>query len=156
DHSVDAVEDTALVIDPRAYVTDIDSPATAIQIQIISGPAHGSLAVNADGSYTYTPSANYFGADSFTYRASDEEFLQSNIATVSITVAAVNDAPVAGDDSAPVAEDHSVTVSVLGNDTDVDNPTLTTALVATAQHGTVVHNADGTFTYTPDANYFGA
>ena len=57
-----------------------------------SGPSHGSLTLNANGSFTYTPDANYNGPDTFTYRASDAT-LTSNLATVTITVSAVNDAP---------------------------------------------------------------
>ena len=56
------------------------------------GPSHGTLTLNANGSFTYTPAANYNGSDSFTYRASDGT-LTSNLATVTLTVTAVNDAP---------------------------------------------------------------
>ena len=65
---------------------------------LVSGPAHGSLTLNADGSFTYTPAANYNGPDSFTYKANDGQ-ADSNVATVSINVGAVNDAPVANADS---------------------------------------------------------
>ncbi|MCI0640404.1 MAG: PKD domain-containing protein, partial [Gemmataceae bacterium] len=61
---------------------------------LVSGPAHGALTLNSDGSFTYAPHANYNGSDSFTYRASDGS-LDSNVATVSLTVNPVNDAPVA-------------------------------------------------------------
>src|SRR5206468_9539876 len=60
---------------------------------LVSGPAHGSVTLNANGSLSYTPSANFNGSDSFTYKANDGA-LDSNVATVSITVNAVNDAPV--------------------------------------------------------------
>ena len=82
--------------------TDVDGDAlTAI---LVSGPAHGSLTLNADGSFTYTPAANYNGPDSFTYKANDGQ-ADSNVATVSITVGAVNDAPVADADSIAATED---------------------------------------------------
>ena len=71
-----------------------------------------------------------------------------------MTVNAVNDAPVAKDDSAQTNEDTSVTVNVLGNDGDADGDKLTVT-GASAGHGTVVVNADGTLTYTPNANYSG-
>jgi VCBS repeat-containing protein len=84
-------EDTALVIALGAYATDVDS--TTLTTQIAAGPAHGVLVQNNDGSYNYTPDANYNGADSFTYKANDGE-LDSNIATMSLNVTPVNDAPV--------------------------------------------------------------
>ena len=90
-----------------------------------SGPAHGTLTLNADGSFTYTPSANYNGADSFTYKANDGT-ADSNVATVTITVGAVNDAPVADDDAYDADEDTPLTVAapgVLGNDSDVGRAT---------------------------------
>ena len=64
---------------------------------LVSGPSHGTLDLNADGSFTYTPNADYHGPDSFTYRAFDGE-LSSEIATVSLTVNPVNDVPTANDD----------------------------------------------------------
>ena len=61
-------------------------------------PSHGTLTLNANGCFTYTPAANYNGADSFTYKANDGT-ADSNMATVSLTVNPVNDAPVAAADS---------------------------------------------------------
>ena len=75
-------------------------------------------------------------------------------ATVNITVNAVNDAPVAGDDAATVSEGGSVTtVNVLGNDSDVDDTLHGGEHSSFSQgtNGTVVNNADGTFTYTQTA-----
>src|SRR5204863_489048 len=71
--------------------TDIDS-ATITAIKV-TNPAHGTVALAADGSFTYTPTANYNGTDSFTYKANDGT-LDANFATVTFTIAAVNDAPV--------------------------------------------------------------
>ena len=121
-------------------------------------PAHGPLTLNANGSFTYTPTANYNGADSFTYRASDGS-LQSDPVTVSITVTAVNDAPAAANDTYTVAEDGELVVNaadgVLDNDTDVESTTLAATIVSQPQHGTVTLNSDGSFTYTPDDDYNG-
>jgi VCBS repeat-containing protein len=117
------------------------------------------LAVNGDGSFTYTPIANYNGTDSFTYKANDGS-TDSNEATVSLTINPVNDAPVATDDSYSVDEDGTLNVSsaalgILSNDSDVDGDTLTALLVSGPANGTLTLNSDGSFTYTPEANYNG-
>ena len=119
-----------------------------------AAPAHGSLTLNADGSFTYTPAANYNGPDSFTYKANDGQ-ADSNVATVSINVGAVNDAPVAQNDTAAATEDTPVAGNVLTNDTDVDGDALSAVLVSGPAHGSLTLNADGSFTYTPAANYNG-
>jgi VCBS repeat-containing protein len=151
-------EDEALNIAAAGVLlndTDADNePLTAL---LVSGAQHGTLALNADGSFSYTPDANYNGLDSFTYKANDGE-ADSNVATVSLTVTPVNDAPVAVDDSYITNEDTTLTVaaaSVLANDSDVDSAALTASLVSGPAHGTVTLNADGSFSYTPDANYNG-
>jgi VCBS repeat-containing protein len=154
-------EDTPLNIAAPGILgndTDVDSPTLTVATpRPVSGPAHGSLAINGDGSFTYTPAANFNGSDSFTYRATDGS-LQSNVATVSITVNPVNDAPVANNDSSSTNEDTPLTVAapgVLGNDTDVDGPTLTASLVGGSAHGTLALNSNGSFTYTPAADFNG-
>ena len=114
--------------------------------------------MNVDGSFTYTPHANYHGADSFSYKLSDGTS-ESNVATVSLTVNPVNDFPTANNDSYTVAEDSVLTVAapgVLANDSDVDGDSLTATLVTSTTHGSLAFNADGSFTYTPQANYNGS
>src|SRR6185369_13802690 len=114
-------------------------------------PASGSLTLNANGSFTYTPNANFNGTDSFTYRANDGT-VNSNAATVTITVNAVNDAPVANNDTYTVNEDGTLNIpaaGVLTNDTDVDGNPLTAVLVTGPTNGSLTLNANGSFTYTP-------
>ncbi len=92
--------------------SDVDGdPLSAI---LVDGPSHGSLTLAADGSFIYTPDANYFGTDSFTYKANDGS-ADSNVATVAITVNAINDAPVAVDDSYRVDEDATLMVAAAGS-----------------------------------------
>ena len=133
---------------------DTDVDGDALNAMLVSGPAHGSLTLNADGSFTYTPTANYNGPDSFTYKANDGQ-ADSNVATVSINVGAVNDAPVASADSIAATEDTPARGNVLTNDTDVDGDALNAILVSGPAHGSLTLNADGSFTYTPAANYNG-
>src|SRR5207244_597675 len=104
--SYTTAEDTALTIGRAACsegeATDVDGdPLSAV---LVSGPSHGTLSLSSDGSFSYTPSANYTGSDSFTYKANDGA-ADSNLATVSLTVTAVNDAPVATAESYTTAED---------------------------------------------------
>jgi VCBS repeat-containing protein len=90
-------EDTTLAVAaPGVLANDSDGNADPLTVVPVSGPAHGILSLNADGSFTYAPDANYNGPDSFTYKANDSR-VDSNIATVSITITPVNDAPVLDD-----------------------------------------------------------
>ena len=135
--------------------TDVDGdPLNAI---LASGPSHGTLTLNANGSFVYTAAADYNGLDSFTYRANDG-VADSNVATVTITVNPVNDPPVAAGDSYSTNEDTTLTVTapgVLGNDSDIDSATITAIKMSNPAHGTVILNANGSFVYTPSANYNG-
>ncbi|MGV0795300.1 cadherin-like domain-containing protein, partial [Mycolicibacterium sp. XJ1819] len=119
---------------------------------LVDGPANGTLELNADGSFTYTPNQDFYGTDTFTYMANDGE-LDGNTATVTITVNPVNDeAPIAADDAYAVDEDGVLTVTgpgVLANDTDFDNDDLTAILVDGPANGTLTLNPDGSLTYTP-------
>ena len=143
-------EDTATSIALAAT----DPEGSLLAYTIVAGPTHGALSGSAPN-VVYTPAANYNGPDSFTFKANDGA-LNSNIATVTITVRAVNDVPVAVNDAAATAEDTPVTIAVLANDTDPDGDILTVTGVGVPLHGTTATNSDGTIAYTPAANYNGA
>jgi len=84
-------------------------------------PAHGTVTVKANGGYTYTPHAHYCGTDSFNYTLSDGQ--ATDTATVTVSITAVQDAPLAANDAYTVPEDTLLTVpapGVLANDTDAD------------------------------------
>jgi uncharacterized repeat protein (TIGR01451 family) len=154
-----ATEDTPLVVAaPGVLTNDSDPEGNPITAAVVTNPAHGSLSLNANGSFTYTPTANYFGADSFVYRVSDGVNQSGNV-TVSLTVTGTPDAPVGTADSYTVAEDGTLVRNalqgVLANDTDADGDTLTAAEVTGPSHGTLTLNANGSFTYTPTADYNG-
>src|SRR5258705_3620734 len=112
-------EDTALnVAAPGVLGNDTDVDGDTPTASLVAGPSHGTLALNDDGSFSYAPTANYNGADSFTYKTNDGT-TDGNTATVSLTVNPVNDAPVAGNDSYTTNEDTTLTIAapgVLGND----------------------------------------
>ncbi|MBT9599367.1 MAG: tandem-95 repeat protein, partial [Vitreoscilla sp.] len=119
-----------------------------------AGPTHGTVVVNADGTFTYTPAANYNGPDSFTYTLIDADGDVST-ATVTLNVGSVDDLPVAANDTFAATEDTALNGSLAGNDTLSGDGGNAFALGSGPAHGTVVVNADGTFTYTPAANYNG-
>ncbi|WP_158304894.1 Ig-like domain-containing protein [Methanobacterium lacus] len=133
-------------------VTGTDVDGDTLTYTKNSNPSHGTAVVNADGTYTYTPNANYNGPDSFTIIVSDGKG-GSDVVTVNINVTPVNDAPIGNDDSKTIPEDTQATGNVTG--TDVDGDTLTYTKSTDPSHGTAVVNADGTYTYTPNANYNG-
>jgi len=113
---------------------DSDVDGNILSAILVNQPAHGSLTLNSNGSFSYVPAANYNGSDSFTYKANDG-LADSGIATVSITITGVNDAPVAVNDSYPAARDTTLYVAapgVLINDSDVDGDTLSAVLVKPA------------------------
>ncbi|WP_418127723.1 Calx-beta domain-containing protein [Variovorax sp. KK3] len=120
-----------------------------------AGPANGTLVFNADGTFDYTPNANYNGADSFTYTLTDADGDVSS-ATVNISVVRPNAMPVAVDDTFSMLEDAVLTNTLVGNDTPSADGGNTYALHTGAANGNVVVNADGIFTYTPRAGFSGA
>ncbi len=140
---------------------DIDHNGLTLTAALASNgaPAHGSLALNADGSFTYTPNAGYAGTDSFTYIASDG-LSSSAPTTVTLNVSAapivVHSAAYSLRENAPVSKD--ATGGVLSFDSDNNGLTLSASLTANGgpSHGTLVFNADGSFTYTPTTGYYGS
>jgi len=131
-----------------------DANGDALTYQILTGPSHGTLTGQAPN-LTYTPSQNYNGSDTFTFKANDGS-LDSNTATITLSIQPVNDTPTAVDDSATTNEDTAIAViSVLANDTDPDGDTLTIDDFTQPTHGTTGSNGNGTLTYTPGINYNG-
>lgn len=144
-------EDASVTV--TALSTDVDAADTATYL-VNSQPTHGTVALNGAGTgFIYTPNANYNGTDSFTYKVTDAAGA-SSVATASITVTAVNDAPVAGTFTGSGLEDHAITGQVSG--TDIEGSTLTYSIVTNGAHGAVSLDATtGAYTYTPNANYNG-
>ncbi len=151
DDDLSGSEDTPLAGNVLGNDSDPQSdPLTAI---FLSGPANGTLSLDANGNFVYTPSPDWSGTDSFVYRVSDGANF-SNAATVTITIAPVNDAPTSSSTnfSTPEDTDHSGTLPAA---LDADGDAVTYGLASPASHGSVTVNADGSFTYTPTANYHG-
>jgi uncharacterized protein len=149
-------EDTPLnVAAPGVLTNDTDGNNDPLTAVLVSNPTNGTLALNPDGSFSYSPASNFNGSDSFTYKANDG-VADSNVATVMITVTAVNDNPVAADDSATVAKNSSVAISALANDSDVDGDTLMVVSYTQGTYGTVKYSAkNNSFRYTPAKGFTG-
>ncbi len=138
---------------------DTDPDFNSLTAILVSGPSNAaSFTFNPDGTFTYVPNANFNGTDSFTYKANDG-LLDSNVATVTILVNPVNDAPVTVGDAYNIAEDTLLVVTapgVLGNDTDIDGDTLNAVLVSGPSNAlTFTFNPNGSFSYQAIANYNG-
>uniref|UniRef100_A5WEM5 Putative outer membrane adhesin like protein n=1 Tax=Psychrobacter sp. (strain PRwf-1) TaxID=349106 RepID=A5WEM5_PSYWF len=149
DTAIKAVEDTAAT-GKLSPATDVDGDK--LTYALADKAANGTVVVNADGSYKYTPKANFNGSDSFTYTITDGT--ETITQTATITVAAVNDLPVSKDTAIKAVED-TVATGKLSPATDVDGDKLTYALADKAANGSVVVNADGSYSYTPNKDFFG-
>ena len=158
DDSYSTNEDVPLSVSaPGVLQNDVNVDDTPLSAVLVNGPSHGSVQLNSNGSFVYTPVTNYRGTDTFTYRADNGAHV-SNVATVTITVNPVNSAPVARDDSYTTEESERLNVpapGILGNDYDVDGQTITAVLVNPPQHGMLMLNPDGSFVYTPNQYFSG-
>jgi VCBS repeat-containing protein len=150
-------DNVSLLLPGGILANDIgNAPLTST---LVTGTTNGTVNLNLDGTFLYTPNQNFNGADSFTYSAVDNTGT-STPATVTINIQPANDPPVASDNDYSVEEDTTLNVDVpqfglLNNDTDIDIDTLTAALVANAANGSVSINLNGTFTYVPNQDFSG-
>ncbi len=143
-------EGNSITFDPRG--NDEDADGDTLVISGVSIPNHGTASFTPT-SITYTPNSNYFGSDVFTYSISDGQG-GVDTATVNVTVNPVNDPPVAINDNATTNENTPVIIPVLGNDFDIDGPSLAIISAGSASHGTVAFTA-ASITYTPNSGYSG-
>ncbi len=138
---------------------DSDPDDDELGAECVSDPSHGTVSLNDNGSFTYTPDDNYFGTDSFTYVANDG-ILNSDVATVTLEIASVNDIPIAEEDfySIDLDEDDVLNIyahaGVLSNDTDVESE-LDAILRSDVLYGDLSLYTNGSFTYRPDAGFSG-
>jgi len=143
-------EDTPVTLSPLDNATDVDGDP--LVISSATSP-NGTVTINPDGTITYTPDPNFNGTDVITYQVGDGNG-GFTTATITVTVAPVNDPPVAANDIADTDEERPLIIPVLANDVDLDGDPLTVTN-ATAANGTIVINPDGTITYTPNVDFFG-
>lgn len=129
--------------------------ATAV---VVTPPLHGTVTLAADGSFIYVPAPNYYGIDSFVYVARNPSNVAGPVANVRLAVRP-NLAPDADNDKYSVKRNTTLTVpvasSVLKNDSDPNDDTLSATLVSGPSRGTLTLNANGSFTYKPNNNFTG-
>jgi len=154
DDAILATEDIAIMFDPR--LNDSDPEGQTLTIVTTMEPANGVVEIIANNTQLrYTPDADFNGSDAFSYTVSDGALTDTAIITVSI--AAVNDAPIAVNDSMTVTEDVVKVIGPLANDTDPDNDRLTISSATNGARGVVaVINNATQLRYTPNANANGA
>jgi type VI protein secretion system component Hcp len=144
--SIGMDEDSATAVTLSGSDTEGDS----LTYRVVNGPAHGTLS-GSGANLTYTPDADYNGPDSFTYVANDG-WTDSEAASISLTVNAVNDAPVANAQSVGSDEDTATAVTLSGSDADGDSLIFT--VLSGPAHGTL-SGSGANLTYTPDPDYNG-
>ena len=111
------------------------------------------MQILSGGVCRYTPSLNFSGTDFITYRISDSS--ASSTATVNVTVAAVNDKPVAANDSFTTTQDTNASFSILANDSDPEGDVLTLAILTQPAHGSAAVQPNGLVLYTPQSGFNG-
>jgi uncharacterized repeat protein (TIGR01451 family) len=144
---------------PDAVTTSIDSHVSGdvrlndsginLQFSKRTNPTNGSVVVNADGTFTYTPNSGYVGSDSFTYTVTGDGGAAAG--TVMVTILA---GPVAAADAVTTpANTAAKDIDVIANDS---GTALAARLLASPTNGTAVDNGDNTFTYTPSPGFSGS
>ena len=162
------VEDVALnIAAPGILGNDTNVDGLTLSATMMSGPAHGTLTLNSDGSFSYMPTGDYHGTDSFTYevlgtggptRTDGQLQTLAQATTVTINVTGTNDPPVSTGDTGSTNNNAPLVNPApgpLANDVDADGDPLTAVLVTGPAHGVLLLAADGSYTYTPNTGYVG-
>jgi uncharacterized repeat protein (TIGR03803 family)/VCBS repeat-containing protein len=153
DSSTTTFEDTA--VSGQLSATDPDSDPLSFEIVANGSLGTATIADPATGAFSYTPNANASGADTFTFKANDGT-ADSNIATITVTITPINDAPVAADGI--LSTNQSTIATGTLSATDIDGPALTFSITQNGTKGTatITNASTGAFTYTPNAGASGA
>lgn len=143
---------------PGVLANDLDADGDTITAQKFSNPAHGILVFNADGSFNYTPSDGYFGADGFSYFVSDG-LTESSVVTVTLNVHAPNSPPTGAHETYALIPNEPLVIEaslgVLENDQDAEGDFLVAQPLSGCTNGIVSLNTDGGFTYIPNTGFVG-
>ncbi|MEM7104478.1 MAG: Ig-like domain-containing protein, partial [Bacteroidota bacterium] len=138
---------------------DPEEDPLTVTTTLIDQPDNGTVTVDANGEYTYTPNAGFIGTDTFVYETCDgvAGCDQASVIIVVYSQPPVNDPPVAQDDYNSAQVSHPSTGNVLGNDYDINGDQLivTPAPITLPDNGSLTFNTDGSYIYIPDQGYFG-
>ncbi len=163
--NIEAVDDnytleeggTLIQSNPGGVLTnDINTDGSSLAVLLDNDVSCGMLSLNADGSFAYSHDGSETENDSFTYHTTTGN-ANSNIATATFNITAVNDPPIANNDSIKTLPETPVTINVLQNDTDIDGriDPSTVEIIDTPSSGTAEANMDGKVTYSPTADVEG-
>lgn len=146
-------EDALTAVDaPGVLANDTDPDNDPLTAVLVTSTTNGVLTFNTNGSFQYRPATNFFGTDSFAYRASDGTSTSAPC-SVTITVTNINDPPLISAGTLETTEDIPATFTFSGSDPDGD--VISFAIVASPEHGTLSVTASNAI-YTPAANYYGS
>lgn len=152
-----AANDAATTLEESPIVIAVlanDSGAEPATVRVVTNPTLGATAVNlVTGDITYTPGLNKYGNDTFSYVVKGADGVDSNVATVTVSVINVNDAPVAVANATTTVLSVPAVISLLGNDTDADGQVdlAGVQIVQPPAQGTLTTGQNGVVTYTPAA-----
>jgi hypothetical protein len=141
---------------PGVLGNDIDAEDDPSAV-LVGNVSDGTLTLNADGSFTYTPNAGFYGTMASPIRRTMEVLFQRRHRPPGGH--GENDTPVASDDGYSTSKNTPLEVGapgVLGNDSDLDGDPLSAVLISPPNHGTLTLNPGGGFTYTPEADFYGS
>jgi VCBS repeat-containing protein len=152
-------KDTPLsVAAPGVLANDTDPDGDRLTVGNLGTSTNGTVILNGDGSFVFTPKAGFVGLAGFTYKATDGTALSNDDTIVTIKVIGPNQPPVAADDVFTIRKDtgrHIDAPGVLANDSDPEGGPLFEASHTDPTHGTLITDTSGQFTYTPDPGFVG-
>ena len=156
------ITDEDIAISGTVITTDTDPEGTILSAVAtpIFGPVNGTIIINANGNFTYTPNSNFNGVDTVVVQICDNGIplpAACSLDTIFITINAINDAPLILNDTASTLSNQTAVGNILLNDTDIENTTLIvdSINIIGPSNGTIVVNINGDFVYTPNAGYYG-
>ncbi|MEM7528960.1 MAG: Ig-like domain-containing protein [Pseudomonadota bacterium] len=152
DDSFSGPEDTDITGNVGDNDIEVDD-GDELTFSLDSIPMNGTVDLQSDGSFTYTPNGDFSGADVFTYDVTDGE--ETDSATVMISITSVQDDPIANPDFATTPEDEPINVDVVGNDADPDGDRPFLQAIGAVTNGMAVPNIAGGILFTPDENFVG-
>ncbi len=150
DDSVETDEEVA--VSGNLFTNDEDFINPPVLVISNTDPANGTVIVNADGTFTYTPNTDFYGIDTFEYTIKDVDGDQDT-GLVTIRVNPVNDTPIAVSDSNITDEDTGVSGNLMSNDMDLGDAEVNVVTNTNSANGTVVVQPDGSYTYIPNENF---